>query len=113
MRLLFIGLLMFDADPENKGGGFTPAEKGELKEALVEVKTAIEKGVKAEVEGMLKKHQDTINEAVTKFTDFTTKKDETDAANQKALDEVLIKFKDMQASGTKTSLFRARSLQEA
>lgn len=114
MKLLFTWLFLMDTATEDKGGGFTPAEKGELKEALVEVKTAIEKGVKSEVEGMLKKHQDTINESITKFQDILTKKDETDIANQKALDDVLTKFKEMQAgASTGTGRIAAKSLQQA
>ncbi len=109
--MFFIRLFM---EPETKGGGFTPEEKGELKAALNDVQTAIETNVKGKVEEMLKKHQDTINEAVTKFTDFTTKKDETDAANQKALDELLTKFKDMQdARSTGATRIEAKSLQQA
>lgn len=114
MKLLFTWLFMLDAATEDKGGGFTPAEKGELKEALVEVKTAIERGVKGEVEVMLKKHQDTINESITKFQDILTKKDETDIANQKALDDVLTKFKEMQNhASTGGGRVQAKSLQQA
>jgi len=112
MKLFFIGLFLMDPATESKGGRFTPEEKAELSKAIADLKDPIEKGVKGQVEEMLKKHQTTINDAVQKFTDYTTQKDETDKANQKALDEMLTKFKDMQVARSGDKIV-AKSLQEA
>lgn len=112
MKLIFLAVLCMDAAPENKGGGFTPEEKSELKTALQDVQTALETKQKALVEGELKKHADTINESLVKFTDWQTKKDETDLKNQEALTEVLMKVKDMQTSSN-SSRVEAKSLQSA
>lgn len=111
MKLFFIMICM-DAVTETKKGGFTPEEKSELKDALNDVQTALETKQKALVEGELKKHADTINESLKKFSDWQTQKDETDTANQKALDEVLIKFKDMQSNAVNGRI-EAKSLQAA
>jgi len=100
MKMYFIGLLMYDAAPESKGGGFTPEEKTELKDALASVQTALETKQKAVVEEELKKHATTINESIKKFGDWQTVKDEADKKNQEALDEVLTKFKEMQKAAT-------------
>lgn len=112
MRLLFIRFFM---EPETKTGGFTPEEKSELTTALGEVKSAIEKGVKSEVEGMLKKHQDTINDSITKFQDILTQKDADDQKNQEALNKVLTDIKELQnGGGAKTNgRVEAKSLQQA
>jgi hypothetical protein len=112
MKLLFAALLFMDAATETKKGGFTPEEKSELKEALNDVQTALETKQKALVEGELKKHADTINESLKKFSDWQTVKDETDEANQKALDEMLVKFKDMQTNSS-AGRVQAKSLQAA
>jgi small nuclear ribonucleoprotein (snRNP)-like protein len=97
---------------ETKTGGFTPEEKAELKDALNDVQVALETKNRTTIEGELKKHADTINASITKFTDWQTQKDETDAANQKALDEVLVKIKEVQtnASGNRVE---SKSLQAA
>lgn len=100
MKLLFVSLFLLDAAPENKGGGFTPEEKAELATGLNEVKDALNKGVKAEVEEAFKKHQQPINDALKKYGDWQTQKDEADKKNQEALDEVLTKFKGMQSAAS-------------
>lgn len=112
MKILFTALLLMDVATETKKGGFTPEEKAELKDALNDVQTALETKQKALVEGELKKHADTINESLKKFSDWQTQKDETDEQNQKALDEVLVKFKDMQ-TGVIGNRIEAKSLQAA
>jgi len=104
--------MYLDAAAETKKGGFTPEEKGELKEALNDVQTALETKQKGLVETELKKHADTINESLKKFSDWQTQKDETDNANQKALDEVLIKIKEVQTSASGNRV-EAKSLQAA
>jgi hypothetical protein len=111
MKLFFI-LMYLDAATEAKAGGFTPDEKAELAKGLNDVKEALKTEVKANVEESLKKHADTINASITKFTDWQTKKDETDEANQKALDEVLVKVKEIQTSSSGTRV-EAKSLQAA
>jgi hypothetical protein len=111
MKLFFI-LMYLDAAAETKKGGFTPEEKSELKEALNDVQVALESKQKSLVETELKKHADTINASITKFSDWQTQKDETDAANQKALDEVLIKIKEVQTSSSNNRV-EAKSLQAA
>lgn len=115
MNVLFLIRLFMDAATETKGGGFTPEEKAELATGLNEVKTAIERGVKAEVEAALKKNQDAINEAVTKFNDFTTTKTSEDLENQKALNDVLTRVKEMQDARNAGGAARveAKSLQQA
>jgi hypothetical protein len=111
MKLFFIMFFM-DVATETKKGGFTPEEKSELKDALNDVQTALETKQKALVEAELKKHADTINDSLKKFSDWQTQKDENDQANQKALDEILIKVKDIQASPSNTRI-EAKSLQAA
>lgn len=113
MKRIFIGLFYYDAAPENKGGGFTPEEKAELKEAIAGVQTALETKQRTMVEDMLKKHAETINDAVTKFGDYTTKKDEADQANQKALDQVLTQIKEIQTKGNNRSDVQVKTLQQA
>jgi hypothetical protein len=111
MKLFFI-LLYLDAANETKTGGFTPEEKSELKDALNDVQVALETKQKALVEAELKKHADTINASLTKFSDWQTQKDEADTANQKALDEVLVKVKEIQTSSAGGRV-HAKSLQAA
>jgi hypothetical protein len=106
--------MYLDAAVETKKGGFTPEEKTELKEALNDVQVALETKQKGLVEAELKKHADTLNESITKFTNWQTQKDETDNANQKALDEVLIKVKEIQTNAsTGSGRVQAKSLQQA
>jgi hypothetical protein len=113
MKLFFI-LMYLDAATETKAGGFTPEEKAELKDALNDVQVALETKSKATVEAALKTHAETINASLTKFTDWQTQKDETDTQNQKALDEVLVKFKEMQTgASTGSGRVQAKSLQQA
>jgi hypothetical protein len=113
MKLFFI-LMYLDAATETKAGGFTPEEKTELKDALNDVQVALETKSKATVEAALKAHAEPINAAIEKFTTWQTQKDETDTANQKALDEVLVKFKEMQTgASTGGGRVRAKSLQQA
>ena len=111
MKLFFI-LLYLDAATETKTGGFTPEEKTELKDALNDVQVALETKNRTTIEAELKKHADTINASITKFTDWQTQKDEADEKNQKALDEVLVKIKEVQtnASGNRVE---SKSLQAA
>lgn len=113
MKLFFIRFFL-DAATETKKGGFTPEEKSELKEALNDVQTALETKQKALVETELRKHQETINASIEKFASWQTQKDETDAANQKALDEILVRFKDMQTDASVgASRVQSKSLQQA
>jgi hypothetical protein len=111
MKLYFI-LLLLDAATETKKGGFTPEEKAELKEALTDVQTALETKSKSLVEGELKKHADTINASIKKFGDTLSERDEVDKKNQEALDDMLVKFKEMQAEGSKPRM-EAKSLTAA
>lgn len=104
--------MYLDAAAETKKGGFTPEEKSELKEALQDVQTALETKQKANVEAQLKAHADTINASIEKFSSWQTQKDETDQTNQKALDEVLVKIKEIQTSSTGNRV-EAKSLQAA
>lgn len=97
MKHNFITLHM---EPETKTGGFTPEEKSELASAINTVKEALETKSQKIVEEKLKAHAETINESLKKFADQLTAKDEADAKNQKALDEVLVQFKDMQKANT-------------
>src|SRR5207253_1913200 len=92
--------------------GFTPEEKKELGEAINKLQTALESKQKAQVETVLKAEMKTINESIEKFGDWKTKKDEEDVKNQKALDEVLAKFKDMQDHAS-LGRVQAKSLQAA
>lgn len=102
----------FDAAAGEPAGGFTPQEKKELTDALHEVKTALATDIKKDVEEKLKTHQETINTSITKFADWQVKKDETDLKNQEALNEVLMKVKDMQTSSSNGRV-QAKSLQAA
>lgn len=102
---------MFDSGA-GAGGGFTPEEKTELKEAITGLETALETKQKAVVEAALKLHQETINASIKKFTDWQVEKDATDTANQKALDDLLVKYKDMQ-KGAGANKLEAKSLQQA
>lgn len=111
MKFYFIRFFR-DAAAEAKAGGFTPEEKAELAKGLNDVKDALKTEVKANVEEALKKHAETINASITKFTDWQTQKDETDQANQKALDEVLVQVKGMQTSSNGNRV-QAKSLQAA
>jgi hypothetical protein len=110
MKLFFITLFM---EPETKTGGFTPEEKTELKDALQEVKTAIETKNREAIELSLKEHKETINKSIEKFNDWMVKKDETDALNQKGLDEVLVKVKEIQTKGNDRSNVQVKTLQQA
>lgn len=110
MKLFFIMLYM-DAATETKGG-FTPEEKAELQKGLKDVQDALETKIKGNVETALKAHADTINASIEKFSNWQTQKDETDQQNQKALDEVLIKVKEIQTSATNGRI-EAKSLQAA
>src|SRR5690348_16907723 len=110
MKLFFIMLFM---EPETKSGGFTPEEKTELREALQEVKTAIEGKNREAIEAKLKEHADIINPAIEKFNDWMVKKDETDGLNQKALDEVLVKVKEIQTKGNERGSLEVKTLQQA
>ena len=108
---LFLAWLLMDAATENKGGGFTPEEKGELAAALKDVQTVLETKNKALVEAELKKHAETINDSIKKFGDTLAERDETDKKNQAALDDMLIKFKEMQT--TANTRVEAKSLHQA
>lgn len=114
MKMFFIMLYM-DTATETKGGGFTEAERAELKGAIKDLEEPLRKGVKADVEEMLKKHKDTINESITKFGDVLTKKEEADTENQKALDKLLTDFKAMQDARSTAAgeRIQAKSLQAA
>lgn len=94
-------------------GGFTPGEKKELTEALQEVKTAIETKNRETIESKLKEHAETINASIEKFNNWQVKKDETDALNQKALDEVLVKVNEIQTKGNDRSNVQVKTLQQA
>lgn len=110
MKLFFITLFM-DTATETKKGGFTPEEKAELKDALHDVQTALETKSKSLVESELKKHAETINDSIKKFGDRLTERDETDKKNQEALDDMLVKFKEMQQAGNQK--VEAKSLHQA
>lgn len=96
MKLLFIRLFMDAAPAETKGGGFTPEEKTYLADSLKKVQDALETKNKSLVEAALKEGQAPINDAIKKFSDWQTVKDDADKKNQEALDGILTKFKDMQ-----------------
>lgn len=98
MKLLFFALMMRDLSAENKGG-FTPEEKTELQGALKGIQDAIETKNRTTIEEAFKKNLEPVNSAIKKFSDWQTQKDETDNANQKALDEVLTKMKGIQEAG--------------
>lgn len=100
-------------EPETKTGGFTPEEKTELKDALGAVQTALETKNRETIEAKLKEHATTINTSIEKFNDWMVKKDETDGLNQKALDEVLVKIKEIQTKGNDRSDVEVKSLQQA
>jgi hypothetical protein len=94
-------------------GGFTPQEKKELTDALQEIKTSIEGKNRETIEAKLKEHAETINTSITKFNDWMVKKDETDGLNQKALDEVLVKVKEIQTKGNNRADVEVKTLQQA
>lgn len=104
--------IRFFLDPaiESKGG-FTPEEKAELQKGLKDVQDAIETKVRANVEEALKKHAEPINDAIKKFSDWKTEKDETDKKNQQALDKVLTEIKELQKSSTEK--VAAKSIHQA
>lgn len=110
MKNSFIMLFM---EPETKTGGFTPEEKTELKDALSAVQTALETKNRETIEAKLKEHATTINTSIEKFNDWMVKKDETDGLNQKALDEVLTKVKEIQTKGNERSDVEVKTLQQA
>lgn len=101
MKLYFIMLYM-DAATETKGG-FTPEEKADLQNAIKGLETALEAKNKSAITEAVKSHVGTINEAITKFQDWKTEKDETDKKNQDALDKVLTQMKEAQKSLASTS----------
>jgi hypothetical protein len=109
MKLIWIMLFM---EPDTKTGGFSEAEKTELKGALDAVQTALETKQKAIVEAALALHMETLNASMKKFGDWQIVKDTADQANQKALDEMLIKFKEMQ-KGSAGGRIESKSLQQA
>lgn len=110
MKLYFIRFFM---EIDTKTGGFTPEEKAELKEALNEVQTALETKNRTHIEAELKKHQETINASIQKFTDSFAERDEVDKKNQAALDDMLTKFKEIQEGKTTGGRIEAKSLQQA
>lgn len=101
MKLFFIMLFM-DAATETKGG-FTPEEKAELGNAIKGLETALEQKNKTAINDAVKAHVDTINDAIKKFQDWKTEKDDTDTKNQAALDKVLTQMKEAQKSLAGTS----------
>lgn len=104
---------MLFMEPETKTGGFTPEEKTELKDALCAVQTALETKNRETIEVKLKEHATTINTSIEKFNDWMVKKDETDGLNQKALDEVLTKVKEIQTKGNERANVEVKTLQQA
>jgi hypothetical protein len=99
MRLFFIWLLM-DAATEDKGGGFTPEEKKHLADSIASLESALEKKNRTAINDAVKENVGTINEAIKKFGDWQTVKDEADVKNQKALDELLVKMKEGQKAAS-------------
>lgn len=95
MKLFFI-LMYLDAATESKKGGFTPEEKADLADAIKGLEGALEKKNKTAITDAVKEHVGTINDAIQKFQDWKTEKDEADKKNQEALDGVLTKMKEAQ-----------------
>lgn len=108
MKLFFVWLLM-DAATESKGG-FTPEEQAELKKSLDAVQVALETKNKTAIRDELQTQLKTINEAMEKFNKWQGEKDAADQANQKALDEMIIKVKGLNVASTEV---KARSFQTA
>jgi hypothetical protein len=99
-----------DGEPE---AGFTPEEKTYLAKSIGDLQTALETKSRETVEAKLKEHGETINKSIEKFNDWMVKKDETDGLNQKALDEVLTKVKEIQTKGNNRSNTEVKTLQQA
>lgn len=97
MKLFFI-LMYLDAATDTKAGGFTPEEKADLADAIKGLETALEKKNKDAITTAVKEHVGTINDAIKKFQDWQTVKDDTDKKNQDALDKVLTQMKESQKS---------------
>jgi hypothetical protein len=94
-------------------GGFTPEEKTYLAKSIGDLQTALETKSRTTIEEKLKEHSETINKSIEKFNDWMVKKDEADAANQKGLDEVLTKVKEIQTKGNDRSNVEVKNLQQA
>lgn len=112
MKLIFLAQLFMELD--TKTGGFTPEEKAELKDALAGVQSALETKNRETIEAELKKHADTVNASIQKFQDSFAERDDNDKKNQAALDDVLVKFKEIQEGGARSNgKMVAKSLQQA
>lgn len=98
---------------EEQEGGFTPEEKTYLSKSIGDLQAALETKSRETIEAKLKEHSTTINASIEKFNDWMTKKDETDTLNQKALDEVLTKVKEIQTKGNDRSNVEVKTLQQA
>lgn len=88
--------MYLDAAAETKAGGFTPEEKADLQDAIKGLETALEQKNKSAINDAVKAHVSTINEAIAKFNDWKTEKDDADKKNQEALDKVLVQMKESQ-----------------
>jgi hypothetical protein len=99
-----------EGEPE---AGFTPEEKTYLAKSIGDLQTALETKSRTTIEEKLKEHSTTINTSIEKFNDWMVKKDETDGLNQKALDEVLTKVKEIQTKGNDRSNVEVKTLQQA
>jgi len=109
MKLILLAVFMYDTATETKGG-FTPEEKAELKEAIGAVQTALETKNKELIRTELTEQLKTINEGIAKFSTWQGEKDTADQANQKALDEMIVKVKSINVASTNV---KARSFQTA
>lgn len=98
---------------EEQEGGFTPEEKTFLAKSIGDLQTALETKSRETIEAKLKEHATTINASIEKFNDWQAKKDEVDALNQKALDEVLSKVKEIQTKGNDRTNVEVKTLQQA
>lgn len=105
MKLFFITLYM-DAATETKGG-FTPEEKADLQVAIKGLESALEQKNKTAINDAVTKHVGTINDAIQKFGDWKTEKDETDKKNQQALDNLLVQMKESQIGLAKKAEVRS------
>lgn len=104
MKRSFVWLFFLDAAAtENKGGGFTAEEKADLADAIKGLETALEKKNKDAITTAVKEHVGTINDAIKKFQDWQTVKDDADKKNQEALDNVLAKMKESQKALASTT----------
>lgn len=96
MKLLFLASAFMYKATEDEAGGFTPEEKRELADAIKGLENALETKNKSAINDAVKANVDTINEALKKFGDWKTEKDDSDKKNQEALDKVLTQMKDAQ-----------------